>query len=136
MKIRMEVSDKDQIKTGAAKKHTYTTVGGAVNKLDSMILELLAASDRSRTKKAVIVFNPDAGEANDFAWIGFGLEHKPKELKSGTRTDRTFLYTVAINKDGIGGAELGSHSAQSLMENALTIITFDDGEQTIYEDRG
>jgi len=127
MKIRMEVSDKDQIKTGDAKKHTYTTVNGAVKRLEGMIVDLLVVADRSRTKKAVIVFNPDGGDSSQFSWVGFALEHKPKELRSGTRTVRTFLYTVAINKDGIGGAELGTHGAQSLMEQALTHITFAGG---------
>ena len=125
MKIRMEVSDKDQIKTGVAKKHTYTTVNGAVKRLEGMVVDLLVVADRSRTKKAVILFNPDF--STDSAWVGFGLEHKPKELKSGTRTDRSFLYTVLLNKDGIGGPKLGTYSAESLMKQALMDITFADG---------
>ena len=125
MKIRMEVSDKDQIKTGVAKKHTYTTVNGAVKRLEGMIVDLLVVADRSRAKKAVILFNPNF--STDSAWVGFGLEHKPKELKSGTRTDRSFLYTVLLNKDGIGGPKLGIYSSESLMNQALTDITFADG---------
>lgn len=124
MKIRMDVSVSPHV---TSKKHTYRTVSGAVKRLEGMIVDLLVVADRSKTKKAVILFNPNAGEASDFAWIGFGLEHKPKELKSGTKVVRTFQHTVFLNKDGIGGAKLGTFSAQSFMEQALTDITFADG---------